>query len=445
MIKITIAASLLFQTSKALENGLARTPPMGWLSWQRFGCDTDCQHHPDICISKQLYQEIAEALVSTGLRDAGYVYLNIDDCWSEKTVDSNGYIMPDHIRFPPPEGSTEPDGGIKELSKYVHDRKLKFGLYADIGTKTCQLDPGLAAADGSLGEQMLKAVEKFVEWEVDSLKVDGCNSNIAQMHTTYAQLGEALKQSKRPILYSCSWPAYVKGHLLNNRPELHILAETCNLWRNYGDIDDSEASVRSILEYWAQPKNSPLVQVAGPGHWNDPDMLNVGNPGLSISQQKAQFAIWAVIAAPLYISADIRNISDEALDILKNQKIIQVNQDPLGKQGYVVHDKADRRIWVRELADRNGFITRAVVFENKRTAFNRIDFLLDVNQISDGVQVRRFSVDNVYSEDDPKNGEYEGHMFTVDVDESCVKMYIFTILDPLRPNDVSIAPHTQQV
>ena len=270
----------------ALDNGLALTPPMGWLSWERFGCNTDCETYPDTCISAQLYLDMANALVDLGLADLGYRYVNVDDCWSEHTREPDGELMEDLTRFP---------GGMIDLSDKVHELGLLFGMYTDIGTNTCTGFPGLYP------DYVERDVEKFANvWKVDSLKVDGCYSNYTLMSDLYSELSDALNKTGRPILYACSWPVYQADNC-ENPTDMETLKSKCNYWRNTWDVYDSWSSVSSIMGFYARTDPEDImVQAAGPGHWNDADMLLVGNPGLSISEQRAQFAIWAILASPLH-------------------------------------------------------------------------------------------------------------------------------------------------
>jgi alpha-N-acetylgalactosaminidase len=413
-----------------LENGIARTPPMGWLAWERFMCETDCEKFPDTCVSKKLFMQIADSMVEKGLREAGYKYLNIDDCWSEKERDENRELHAHAGRF----GGDE---GMKELGEYIHSKGLLFGLYTDIGTATCQEYPGLAELDLTLGDTMKRDLAKFAEFGFDALKVDGCNDKLSHMREQYVALGNALKEVEertgRKILYSCSWPAYTKDHC-ENEHDIKQLQDTCNLWRNYIDVFDDWHSIRTIMEHWAKPKDHVLVTAAGPGHWNDPDMLMVGNAGVSLSEQRTQFALWAILAAPLYLSADLRTIEPEALEIALNRDIIAVNQDEDGKQGYVIFNEVEgpRRIWVRELSNsKNGHVRRAVLFENKHTFGNIIEMeIADFSTLVPPGTERIFPylVENLYKRQlDPNHGVHKaGEPFKVRVDESSSEMYLFT-------------------
>jgi alpha-N-acetylgalactosaminidase len=315
---------------------------MGWLGWERFGCNLDCRSFPDTCISERLYLDQARALVAGGYRAAGYVYVNVDDCWSEKERDADGDLVPDRERFP---------RGMLWLSRRLHSMGLLFGLYGDIGTATCGGFPGFQGH----AEQDAR---KLAEWEVDSIKVDGCNADPNIFNHTYPEFGAALNRTGRRILYNCQWPLYQQSSKHGEEPDLlnTQIRRTCNQWRNYYDMFDSWESVRSIVDYWSRPGDGDvLVRAGGVGHWNDPDELVVGNPGLSLSEQQAQFALWAVFAAPLLMSADLRSMPEGSREILLNEEVIAVNQDPMGHQGYCPEGSdSSRRVYVRELLPTSG-------------------------------------------------------------------------------------------
>ncbi|XP_025421570.1 alpha-N-acetylgalactosaminidase-like [Sipha flava] len=313
-IMYATVAFVILHGVNSLDNGLALTPPMGWLAWQRFRCITDCEMYPDECISEKLFMNVADLLVSEGYAEFGYKYVIVDDCWLATNRSNDGKLLADNKRFP---------SGIKALSDYVHSKGLKFGLYQNWGEKTCAGYPGVSGHEEQDAQQ-------FAEWGVDYVKLDGCYSDIRDMEKGYAEFGKHLKNTGRPIVYSCSWPAYQEG---KGMPiNYTALVEHCNLWRNYGDIDDSWTSVMDIADYFAL-KQEFWAPFAGPGHWNDPDMLLIGNFGLTVDQSKAQMAIWAILAAPLLMSNQLSAVRPEFKEILLNKGIIDVNQDALGIQG----------------------------------------------------------------------------------------------------------------
>ncbi|XP_070317904.1 alpha-galactosidase A isoform X3 [Odocoileus virginianus] len=298
-----------------LDNGLAMTPTMGWLHWERFMCNVNCQEEPDSCISEKLFLQIAEIMASDGWKDVGYEYICIDDCWMAPERDSKGRLQADPKRFP---------GGIRRLANYVHSKGLKLGIYADVGNKTC------AGFPGSFGYYDIDA-QTFADWGVDLLKFDGCYcDSIQHLAEGYKQMSLALNRTGRSIVYSCEWPLYMWPIFKPNYTEIR---EYCNHWRNFADIYDSWQSIRNTLD-WTSSNQKIIVPVAGPGGWNDPDMLVIGNFGLSRDQQITQMALWAIMAAPLLMSNDLRHISPEAKALLQDKDVIAINQDRLGRQGY---------------------------------------------------------------------------------------------------------------
>ncbi|GLV43492.1 uncharacterized protein CBL_04034 [Carabus blaptoides fortunei] len=334
----------------SLDNGLAITPPMGWMPWQRFRCTVDCVQYPDECISEKMFKDMADVMSSEGYGEAGYQYIIIDDCWMANERDENGKLQPDPERFP---------SGIKALADYIHGKGLKFGIYEDYGTHTCAGYPGI------LGHLETDA-KTFAEWDVDYLKLDGCYSELSEMVDGYDNFGDILNATGRPIVYSCSYPAYeeVNGILSDYK----ILSENCNLWRNYYDIDDSWASVVNIIDYYTKHQDR-FGPFAGPGHWNDPDMLIIGNFGLSFEQSRAQMALWAIFASPLIMSVDLRTIRPEFKEILLDKDVIAINQDSLGIQGRKVLSKNKIDIYtkpIQPIATDNNH-SYGIAFLSKRT------------------------------------------------------------------------------
>ncbi|XP_061899518.1 alpha-N-acetylgalactosaminidase [Entelurus aequoreus] len=345
-LTVPVFASTLLMATVALDNGLMRRPPMGWLAWERFRCDIDCEHDPKNCIRQKLFTDMADRLSEDGWRELGYVYVNIDDCWASMQRDEHGRLQADPKRFP---------GGISRLSRYMHDRGLKLGIYGDMGTHTCGGYPGTPLNKIEIDAQT------FADWEVDMLKFDGCYSNATEQEQGYPQMSKALNATGRPIAYSCSWPAYQGG--LPPKVDYSLLAKICNLWRNYGDIQDSWESVLNIVD-WFFENQEVLIAVAGPGRWNDPDMLIIGDFGLSMDQSRAQMAFWAIMAAPLFMSNDLRSISGGARNILQNKMAIGINQDPLGLQGRrILKEKSGIEVFWRQLSND----ASALVFFSRRT------------------------------------------------------------------------------
>lgn len=323
---LLVVMVVLVSPSLCLDNGLARTPPMGWLSWERFRCNTDCVNYPEDCISERLFREMSDMLVVGGYQAAGYNTIIVDDCWPAMTRDKDGKLQPDPVRFP---------SGIPALADYIHKLGLKFGLYEDYGNLTCGGYPGVL-------QHMELDAKTFADWQVDYVKLDGCYSEPSTMITGYPEFGSYLNKTGRPMVYSCSWPAYQIG----NHPNYSAIAEHCNLWRNFDDIDDSWQSVLTIVDFYGD-NSDDFADIAGPGHWNDPDMLIIGNYGLSLDQARAQMAMWCMLAAPLIMSADLRSIRPEFREILLNREAIKIDQDPLGIQAKRILRQGDIDVYTR--------------------------------------------------------------------------------------------------
>jgi alpha-galactosidase len=313
---------------KAWDNGLALTPPMGWNSWNKFGCN----------VSEDLIKSMADAMVTSGMKDAGYQYVVIDDCWQVRR-DANGNIVADAERFP---------SGIKALADYVHSKGLKFGIYSDAGTQTCAHRPG------SQGHEYQDALQ-YAGWGVDYLKYDWCNTGKANAESAYTTMRDALKTAARPIVFSlCEWGT--------SKPWLWA-KDVGNLWRTTGDISDCWHCEKSDALGFVQivDMQDGLETYAGPGHWNDPDMLEVGNGGMNATEYRAHFSFWCLLAAPLIAGNDLRNMTPEIKEILTDKEVIAVNQDPLGMQGRRVRKNGDIDTWAKQLKDGS----RAVVLFNR--------------------------------------------------------------------------------
>jgi alpha-galactosidase len=331
-MKTLIAVVLFFvcwTSVQAHDNGLAKTPPMGWNSWNKFACN----------VSESLIKEMADAMVSSGMRDAGYIYLVIDDCW-QIDRDAQGNILPDPKRFP---------SGMKALADYIHSKGLKFGLYSDAGTLTCQKRPG------SRGYEFQDA-RQYAAWDVDYLKYDWCSTSTQNAPASYSIMRDALLKAGRPIVFSiCEWGTA--------KPWLWA-KDVGNLWRTTGDIQDcwdckrdwGGMGVVHILDL-----QDGLESYAGPGHWNDPDMLEVGNGGMSTTEYRSHFSLWCLLSAPLMAGNDLRSMSPEIKEILTNREVIAIDQDPLGMQGRRVYRSGEQEVWSKQLADGG----RAVVLFNR--------------------------------------------------------------------------------
>jgi len=325
MVAVLISSSLLY----AQDKGLASTPPMGWNSWNKFGCN----------VSEDMIRQMADGMVKSGMKDAGYQYVVIDDCWQVER-DQSGNIVADAKRFP---------AGIKALADYVHSLGLKFGIYSDAGSMTCAKRPG------SLGHEYQDALQ-YASWGVDYLKYDWCNTTTQDAQAAYALIRNALNATGRPIVLSiCEWGTA--------KPWLWGKAVGGNLWRTTGDISDTwqgkdkhHLGVVDILDL-----QDGLQSYAGPGHWNDPDMLEVGNGGMTTDEYRAHFSLWAILAAPLLAGNDLRDMKPEIRDILTNKEVIAVNQDPLGRQGRRVRKDGDLEVWAKQMRDGS----RSVVLLNR--------------------------------------------------------------------------------
>jgi alpha-galactosidase len=321
----TLSASAQAPTKTLAAPQVAQTPPMGWNSWNYFaGKVTD----KDIRAS-------ADQIVASGMKNAGYVYVNIDDTW-EGVRDSNG-VLHSNSKFP----------DMKELADYVHSKGLKIGIYSSPGPKTC------AGFEGSLGHEEQDA-QLYASWGIDYLKYDLCsfipavmekqapNDKAAQMRlmvAAYDKMGKALKATGRPIVYSLcqygwdspwEWAPLIGG----------------NLWRTTGDVEARWQSIYDILS-----EQAGLASWAGPGHWNDPDMLEVGNGKLSLAENRTHFSMWAMLAAPLLAGNDLPNMKPEIRDILTNRDVIAIDQDPLGQQARHIYSKGEVEVWARALKD----------------------------------------------------------------------------------------------
>ena len=293
-------------------DNLLQTPPMGWNSWNAFHTD----------ITEQKIKDAAQALVSSGMKAAGYEYINIDDAWMDTVRDAQGRLQPDPKRFP---------HGIKALADYVHSLGLKIGIYESAGTKTC------AGFPGSLNHEKTDA-ESFAKWGIDYLKLDNCNNQGVDYMERYGGMQKALLATGRPIVYSiCEWGV---------KDPYQWAPAISQLWRTTGDISDNWNSMINIVD-----QQVGLEKYAGPGHWNDPDMLEVGNGGMTNTEYRTHFSLWAILAAPLIAGNDLFHMTEPTREILTNKEVIAVNQDPAGKQGYKVSDDGDQEVWVKPMSD----------------------------------------------------------------------------------------------
>lgn len=339
---LTAGAQMYFGTKKEVPdsvfNALAQTPPMGWNSWNKFGCN----------VSEQLIKEMADAMIATGMKDAGYEYLVIDDCW-QVGRDEEGNIQVDPKRFP---------NGMKALADYVHAKGLKMGIYSCAGSETCQGRPG------SRGYQFQDA-RTYAAWGIDYLKYDWCSNEGQKAEATYRTMSDALKACGRPIVFSiCEWGENEPwkwgkgiGHLWRITPDIRDCYQCVFDWGGVGVLD--------IID-----KMADLYPYAGPGHWNDAEMLEVGNGGMTRDEYITHFSMWCMLAAPLMSGNDLRNMDKETIEILTNKEVIAINQDKKGEQARRFMDMGEKEIWAKPLNDGE----LAVCFMNRTENSWKLDY-----------------------------------------------------------------------
>jgi alpha-galactosidase len=330
---------------------MAPTPPMGWNSWNYFSCD----------VSESLLRQAADAMVSSGMKDAGYVYINIDDCWHGQR-DSLGFIHPNPEHFP---------SGMKALADYIHSRGLKIGLYSDAGWKTCGGRPG------SRGREFQDA-KIYASWDIDYLKYDWCNTEGMKAEGAYLTMRDALFEAGHPLVFSlCEWG--------NDKP-WEWGPKIGHLWRTTGDIYHCFDCVidHGTWKQWGVEQildmQDGLRKYAGPDHWNDPDMMEIGN-GMSVNEDRAHFSMWCMLAAPLMAGNDIRNMSKETLAILTNREAIAIDQDVLGIQGFKFSSADSIETWFKPLKDGDWVIC----FLNRTHEAKPIEFEWEQKKVVDEI------------------------------------------------------------
>ena len=325
---------------------LAQLPPMGWNSWNRFQRD----------INEKVVMDAADAMVTSGMKDAGYEYICIDDCW-QIDRDADGNILCDPVAFP---------HGMKYVVDYVHSKGLKFGIYSCAGSRTC------AGRPGSQGYEFQDA-RFYASIGVDFLKYDFCNNNGADARTSYFIMREAIKAAGRPMVFNiCEWGSHKPWEW--GRGIGHS-------WRATGDIIDQWSG----HETWGGnglvdivDLMKPLYPYAGPGHWNDADMLEIGNGGLNYDEQVSHFSLWCMFASPLIAGNDLTDMSLEVRNILTNTEAIAINQDPLGVQAHVALEMKDREVWVKKLS---GGDWAVCFFNRSESAWNLSFNLSDLHEL----------------------------------------------------------------
>ncbi|WP_282701684.1 lectin [Streptomyces sp. CC219B] len=320
-------------TAEAAPGSPALTPPLGWNSWNSFGCG----------ITEAQVRQAADAMVSSGMKDAGYQYVVVDDCWFDPQRDAQGNLRANPTKFP---------SGMKALGDYIHSKGLKFGIYQAPNEKTCAQGVGTyPGSTGSKGHEVRDA-NTFASWGVDYLKYDWCSGSgtLSEQVAQFTLMRDALRATGRPIVYSINPNSF---HAPTG--DKYNWSEVADLWRTTEDLLDIwqngntnsyPMGVGNVLDVTA-----PLAAQSGPGHWNDPDMLVVGRPGLTLTESRSHFALWALMGAPLMAGNDIRTMSADVSAILRNPRLLAVNQDPLGAGGRRVRDDGNTEVFAKALAD----------------------------------------------------------------------------------------------
>lgn len=346
--------------AQAINDALCLTPPMGWNSWNFF----------EEKVSEKLLREIADAMHANGMKDAGYEYIIIDDHWMSGR-DSKNVLVADRVRFP---------NGIKALADYIHSKGLKLGIYSDAAQFTC------GGVTASYGFEELDA-KTFAAWGVDYLKYDYCNApeDVTTAFTRYKKMGDALKATKRPIVYAiCEWG--------QRKPWLWAKAAGGHLWRTTWDLRDAwqtnNKNLTGIMEVFDQQEK--LGKYAGPGGWNDPDLLmvglygkgkssNAGTKGIGCTQAEyeSHFALWCMLAAPLIVNSDLRNVPGETLKLMTNKELIAINQDKLGKQAETIYHKDSIQVLQKELS--NGDIAICIFNRSAEARSGSLSLKKDLN------------------------------------------------------------------
>ncbi|MFF5447843.1 ricin-type beta-trefoil lectin domain protein [Streptomyces sp. NPDC012888] len=360
LIAVSLAAApAVAEPTATSDNPLALTPPMGWNNWAHYMCDID----------EQKVLANADALVSSGLAAKGYDTVTVDDCWMTKSRDGAGDLVVDPVKFP---------RGMAWLGEYLHARGLKFGIYQDAGYLTCERYPGSGTPEGGGADHFEQDARLFASWKVDYVKMDGCNMWVPPGKTkeqayrdAYHAVARALRASGRDMVLSASAPAYFQQGEWGG-PDWHKVlgwvGDTGQLWREGRDIKvynpKSPATSRwsSVLGNYGY--NRWLARHSGPGNWNDPDFLIAGAPGLTDEESRSQVALWAMMASPFILSSEVSRISAAGLAALKNDALIELDQDPMGRQAGVVSTDGTRDVLARPLADGD----RAVAVLNRSSA-----------------------------------------------------------------------------
>jgi len=355
VLSIVCALAMTFAAQAQKFENLAMTPPMGWNSWNTFACD----------ISEKTVKDMADLFVELGLDKCGYEYIVIDDGWMLRERDKDGNLVPDPAKFP---------NGMKAVADYVHSKGLKFGIYNCAGSQTCGGYPG------GRGHEYQDA-RLYASYGIDYLKYDWCNTGKMYAPEAYKTMRDALYTAGRPVVFSlCEWG--------DNQP-WEWGAEIGHLWRTTGDIyccydceyvvNKGQPNQWSAWGVWKILRmRQDIRKYAGPGHWNDPDMLEVGNC-MTAAEDRSHFALWALSAAPLILGNDLRKANKETIETIKNTEVIAIDQDKLGIQGYEYKMQDSVSIWVKPLENNEW----AVGFVNTSLSEKEINFDFKQNVITD--------------------------------------------------------------
>ena len=364
-IKTFLIALLITNTTIFAQKNekLALTPPMGWNSWNTFETN----------INEDLIKGVVDSFIRDGLKDAGYTYIVLDDGWMAKNRDAQGNLVPDPQKFP---------NGLKSIADYIHSKGLKFGIYNCAGDKTCGGYPG------SRGHEYQDAM-KYAEWGVDFLKYDWCNTEKLNAEGAYTTMSRAILATGRPMVFSlCEWG--------DNQPWLWG-SKIGHMWRIAGDIYpcfDCEFS-HGTWSSWGVMKivnmHQNIRKYAGRGHWNDPDMMEVGN-GMSLAEDRSHFALWCMMAAPLILGNDVQKISKETLATITNKDLIAIDQDSLGIQGLRMWQKDSMEMWAKPLFNGDW----AICFLNTSSKAQRLTYNWSEQQIIDETFKLRLDTRNTY-------------------------------------------------
>jgi alpha-galactosidase len=335
---------------------LAPTPPMGWNPWYQFGCLSN----------EQIVEQSAQAIVSSGMAAAGYRYVNLDDCWMASARDANGALQADPQNFP---------DGIPAVASYVHGLGLKLGMYLDVGTQTCMQRPGSAGF-------FAQDVSTLASWGADFLKVDYCYTSFAPAQPIYAAMQRAIAAAGRPIVLSVADDGFERPWRWG--PGLASLWRTTNDYTAYGaQFGDWWGAVLKIAAI-----NAGLARFAQPGAWNDPDVLLNGTGRLTLPQERSQFSLWSMMAAPLLIGGDVRAMSPASASIITNRDVIAVDQDPAGRPGVRIASGAAHQVWFRRLVDGS----HVVLFLNTGSR----PATIEMSASRAGLQHRRYTVRDLW-------------------------------------------------